>query len=261
MQSVLPTEKFIHNIIRSYSWRSFLTHVSSTDQVSKLDMQTLIPHDIYVIMGAIVSQITSLAIAYATVSGAARREHQSSVSPTLVREIHRWPVNSPHKWPVTRKMFPIDDVIMARDAYSSKHLYDFDQPQKEYQITIPAKHIGWPGFGRLRGVPLPPCLENYVCNIHSLQDIRQKTRCEKSDVSYIAYLPSDTINKPYMAIYHICRLWILNTFINRYHEHFFWKFHPNDLIDDESTPVHPFSEFGTEPMCCNSTCPMSYWIV
>ena len=28
--------------------------------------------------------------------------------------IHRWPVNSPHKWPVTRKMFPFDDVIMER---------------------------------------------------------------------------------------------------------------------------------------------------
>ena len=30
----------------------------------------------------------------------------------FVREIHRWPVDSPHKWPVTRKMFPFDDVIM-----------------------------------------------------------------------------------------------------------------------------------------------------
>ena len=26
--------------------------------------------------------------------------------------IHRWPVNSPHKWSVTRKMFPFDDFIM-----------------------------------------------------------------------------------------------------------------------------------------------------
>ena len=26
----------------------------------------------------------------------------------------RWPVNSPHKWPVTRKMFPFDDVIMYK---------------------------------------------------------------------------------------------------------------------------------------------------
>ena len=30
----------------------------------------------------------------------------------LVRGINRWPVNSPHKGPVTRKMFPFDDVIM-----------------------------------------------------------------------------------------------------------------------------------------------------
>ena len=32
-----------------------------------------------------------------------------------MRGIHRWPVNSPHKWPVTRKAFPFDDVITARD--------------------------------------------------------------------------------------------------------------------------------------------------
>ena len=30
------------------------------------------------------------------------------------RGIHRWPVNSPHKGPLTRKMFPFDDVIMRR---------------------------------------------------------------------------------------------------------------------------------------------------
>ena len=29
----------------------------------------------------------------------------------LCAGIHRWPVNSPHKWPVTRKMFPFDDGI------------------------------------------------------------------------------------------------------------------------------------------------------
>ena len=29
------------------------------------------------------------------------------------RGIHRGPVNSPHKWPVTRKMLPFDDVIMT----------------------------------------------------------------------------------------------------------------------------------------------------
>ena len=66
-----------------------------------------------VIMSAMASQITSLTIIYSTVySGTDERKHQSSVSLAFVRGIHRWPVNSPHKGPVTRKMFPFDDVIM-----------------------------------------------------------------------------------------------------------------------------------------------------
>ena len=40
------------------------------------------------------------------------QKNESSASLAFVRGIHRWPVNSPHKWPVTRKMFPFDDVIM-----------------------------------------------------------------------------------------------------------------------------------------------------
>ena len=52
-------------------------------------------------------------IVFSTVySGADQRKHQSSASLAFVRGIHRGPVNSPHKWPVTRKMFPFDDVIM-----------------------------------------------------------------------------------------------------------------------------------------------------
>ena len=66
-----------------------------------------------VIMGTITSQITSLMIVYSTVySDADRRIHRSSASLAFVRGIHRGPVNSPHKWPVARKMFPFDDVIM-----------------------------------------------------------------------------------------------------------------------------------------------------
>ena len=61
------------------------------------------------------SQITSLAIVYSTVySDADQRKHQSSASLAFVRGIHRWPMNSPHKRPVTRKMFPFDDVIVRR---------------------------------------------------------------------------------------------------------------------------------------------------
>ena len=66
-----------------------------------------------VIMSAIASQITSLTIVYSTVySDADQRKHQSSASLAFVRGIHRGPVNSPHKWPATRKTFPFDDVIM-----------------------------------------------------------------------------------------------------------------------------------------------------
>ena len=54
-----------------------------------------------------------LTIIYSTIySGADQRKHESAASLAFVRGIHRWPVNSPHKWTVTRKMFPFDDVIM-----------------------------------------------------------------------------------------------------------------------------------------------------
>ena len=67
-----------------------------------------------VIMSAIASQITSLTIVYSTIySDADQRKHQSSASLAFVRGIHRGPVNSPHKWPVTRKMSPFNDVIMS----------------------------------------------------------------------------------------------------------------------------------------------------
>ena len=67
-----------------------------------------------IIMGAKASQITSFTIVYSTVySSANQRRHQSSESLAFVRGIHRWPVNARHKWPVTWKMFPFDDVIMC----------------------------------------------------------------------------------------------------------------------------------------------------
>ena len=67
-----------------------------------------------VIMSTMASQNTSLTIVYSTIySGADQRKHQSSASLAFVRGIRRWPVNSPHKGPVTRKKFPFDDVIMG----------------------------------------------------------------------------------------------------------------------------------------------------
>ena len=64
-------------------------------------------------MNVMASQITGDTIVYSTVcSGADQRELQSSASLAFVRWIHRWPENSPHKGPVTRKIFPFDDIIM-----------------------------------------------------------------------------------------------------------------------------------------------------
>ena len=67
----------------------------------------------FVIMSVMASQITSRTIVYATVYSRSRsKKHQNSASLAFVGGIHRWPVNSPHKGPVARKMFPFDDVIM-----------------------------------------------------------------------------------------------------------------------------------------------------
>ena len=80
-------------------------------------------HYIDVIMSATASEITSLMIAYSTFySGADERKHQSSASLAFVRGIHRWPVNSTHKGPVTWKIFPFDDVIMYMENLYCIHL-------------------------------------------------------------------------------------------------------------------------------------------
>ena len=79
----------------------------------RIHAETAVHYD-DVIMGTIASQITSLTIVYSTLySGADQSKHQSSASLAFVWGIHRGPVNYPHKRPVTRKMFPFDDVIMC----------------------------------------------------------------------------------------------------------------------------------------------------
>ena len=98
--------------------------------VTRLWYPYCIGHYNDVIMGAIASQITSLTIVYSIVySDADQRKHQSSASLVFVQGIHRGPVNSPHKWPVTRKMFPFHDVIMQWGY--RKHAKDVDVENAE----------------------------------------------------------------------------------------------------------------------------------
>ena len=75
--------------------------------------EVITSHNNDVLMSAMTSQITGASVVCSTVgSGTDQRKSQSSASLAFVRGIHRWPMNSPHKRPVTRKMFPFDEVIM-----------------------------------------------------------------------------------------------------------------------------------------------------
>ena len=94
-------------------------------------------------MSAMASQITSLAFVSSTVhSGANQRKHQSSASLAFVRGIHRWPVNSPHKGPVTRKMIPFDDVIMLVEDN------DLSVPHSQYHCCWwpETRRVSWLGI-------------------------------------------------------------------------------------------------------------------
>ena len=87
-----------------------------------LERYILLTHYNDVIVRAMACQITSLTIVYSTVySGTDERKHQSTASLDFVRGIHRWPVNSPHKGPVSRRMFPLDDAIMEL-TFSSRYI-------------------------------------------------------------------------------------------------------------------------------------------
>ena len=59
------------------------------------------------------------------IQGADQRKFQSSAPLAFVRGIHRWPLNSPHKGSVTRRMFPFDDVIVCRSWFTTlRQSYD-----------------------------------------------------------------------------------------------------------------------------------------
>ena len=111
--------QFWHLISRQYSFSIDHSHTlansnSTCPSAAIWQHRSKFLHYNDVIMGTIASQITSLTIVYSIVySDADQRKHQSSASLAFVRGIHGWPLKSPHKWPVTRKMSPFNDVIMT----------------------------------------------------------------------------------------------------------------------------------------------------
>ena len=86
--------------------------------VLQVSMTMSMTHYNDVIMTVMASQITGVSNVYSSVCSCTdQRRHQSSASLAFVRGIHRGPVNSPHKGPVRRKIFPFDDVIMLVTTY------------------------------------------------------------------------------------------------------------------------------------------------
>ena len=71
----------------------------------------------------------------------------------LCAGIPRWPVNSPYKWPVTRKMFPFDDVIMSMTNSQ-------DQCNKKMSLSMHDKLINV--LLLQRGVPPGRDYWNYI---------------------------------------------------------------------------------------------------
>ena len=68
-----------------------------------------------VIISAMSSEIIGVSMLYPPACSAPdQRMYQSSASFAFVRVIHRCPVDSPHKGPITRKIIPLHDVIMRR---------------------------------------------------------------------------------------------------------------------------------------------------
>ena len=108
------------------------------------------------------SQIAGVSIVSPTVwSGTDQGKHRRSASLTFVRGIHRWPVNSPHKGPVTRKM--LHGVM--RHGVSSHQQLDY---YSGYQQRKKPRSSG-------------PCNVFFVCqrwaklSVH--QQVHPKTKC------------------------------------------------------------------------------------
>ena len=94
----------------NFSWCQFV-NLSIAGPARILEPHLAHYNDVIHVMAAMASQITSLTIVYST---GCRSKQTSKLRATghCVGNSPE-PVNSPHKWPVRRKMFPFDDVIMV----------------------------------------------------------------------------------------------------------------------------------------------------
>ena len=142
-------------------------------------------------MGPMAFQTTSLTVVYSAVySGADQRKHQSSASLAFVRGIHRGPVNSPHKWPVKRNMFPFHDVIMWKEGSSARvipQLFQLVYPKRDKSLWRHIMETFSASLELCAGIPRCP------------MDSTHKGLAMRSfDVSFVA-----SMNKSFNKLWHV----------------------------------------------------------
>ena len=109
--------------------------------------------------------------------GAEQRKRQSSVSLAFVRGTYRWPMDSPHKGPVKRKMFSFDDVIMhlvARGPFSTQKLGDLQTRMSSGDII----QNGWRDLAAPReSMSTQSVLHQRCCNVMTQSPSHHHTNC------------------------------------------------------------------------------------
>ena len=167
-----------------------------------------------VIMSAIASQITSLTIVCSTVySDADQRKHHSSALLAFGRGIHRGPVNSPHKWPVTRKMFP----LMTSSWYERILVFPGWSSYQYRKFFCGDKTVVWSSYPHNRISYTDKMASLYWTNPQCHIYVLRKDKNVTIFLSFFIKLtttrvkqsrPSDTHMRRWTSFDHLVRLWI-----------------------------------------------------
>ena len=107
--SCLPSEEYIMNLFpNELNWVGKNNTLSSV----LVQLKQTISFDDVTFLRHVVWNDLPFDSVLKSFCGPTSKKHQSPHYWPFVRGIHRWPVNSLHKGPVTRKTFPFDNVIM-----------------------------------------------------------------------------------------------------------------------------------------------------
>ena len=99
-------------LVQTAKWKAALPGIDTCGRLVLVDTDTITYcHYSDVIMGTIAFQITTVRLFTQPFIIEAQIKENIRVTGLCVGN-SPGPVNSPHKWPVTREMFPFDDVIM-----------------------------------------------------------------------------------------------------------------------------------------------------